>query len=120
MWWVAVLGFLIAITPIALTPGASFTLATQQTLAGQERATVWVVLDTATGIYTYALLAAAGLSALVLRSAEAFTLVKVLGGLYLVGLGAWTLWRSRGHQQPKPNKPAPLPGTGRLGQLAGG
>lgn len=71
-----------------------------------------MVAGTATGIYTHALLAAAGLSAVVMRSSEAFALIKVLGGIYLVGLGAWTLWQTRRRQQPKPSEAPQLPWAG--------
>jgi threonine/homoserine/homoserine lactone efflux protein len=109
---VAVLGFLVAIVPIALTPGASFTLVTQRTLAGQRRAAGWVIAGTATGTYIHAMLAAAGLSALVMRSAEAFTVVKIVGGIYLILLGAWTLWQTR-RRRPVERKAAPrLPWAG--------
>ena len=80
MSWIALVGFFVAIVPLVLTPGASFTLATQRTLDGQRRATLWVVAGTATGTYIHALLAAAGLSALVMRSSEAFLVVKIVGG----------------------------------------
>lgn len=109
--WVATVGFFVAIVPLVLTPGASFTLATQRTLGGQRGATGWVVLGTATGIYVHALLAAAGLSALVMRSAEAFLVVKIIGGAYLIGLGLLTILRTRNRQQA--SAPARLPWAGR-------
>src|SRR4051812_5086367 len=93
--WAAVAGFFLAVVPLAVTPGASFTLATQRTLQREPYGAGWVIAGTATGIYCHALLAAAGLSALVMRSAEVFAAIKVLGGLYLIGLGAHTLWKSR-------------------------
>lgn len=110
MSWVAVAGFFVAIVPLVLTPGASFTLATQRTLAGQRHATGWVVVGTATGIFTHALLAAAGLSALVMRSSEAFTVVKVVGGVYLVGLGVLTIWRTRRRRVPMSARRLPWAG----------
>ncbi len=94
MTWTAVLGFSLAVLPLVITPGASFTLATSRILRGQQRAGAWVVAGTATGIYCHALLAAAGLSAAVMHSAQAFRIIRVLGGVYLVSLGTITLWRS--------------------------
>ena len=106
------MGFLVAIVPIALTPGASFTLVTQRTVARQRHAAGWVIAGTATGTYCHALLAAAGLSALVTRSAEAFTVAKIIGGIYLIGLGSWTLWQTR-RRRPGKRKVAPrLPWAG--------
>jgi threonine/homoserine/homoserine lactone efflux protein len=97
--WIALVGFFVAIVPLVLTPGASFTLATQRTLNGQRRATLWVVAGTATGTHVHALLAAAGLSALVMRSSEAFVVVKIVGGAYLIGLGLLTIWRTQRHRE---------------------
>lgn len=110
MSWVAVAGFFVAIVPLVLTPGASFTLATQRTLAGQRYATGWVVAGTATGIFTHALLAAAGLSALVMRSSEAFTVVKIVGGVYLIGLGVLTIWSTRRRRVPPAARRIPWAG----------
>src|SRR3954469_23504631 len=80
----AVAGFTLALLPIVLTPGASFTLATEQALVGSRRGPAQVILGAA-GIYCHALLAALGLGALVMRSSQAYTVVRLLGGLYLIG-----------------------------------
>lgn len=82
-----------------ITPGASFTLATSRILHGERRAGAWVVAGTATGIYCHALLAAAGLSVLVMHSAQAFRIIQIFGGVYLILLGTLTLWRTR-HRIP--------------------
>lgn len=106
----AAVGFLVAVLPLVLTPGASFTLTTQHTLTGQPRAAGWVIGGTATGIYLHAVLAAAGLSAIVMSSAVAFTVVKMVGGCYLIALGAWMIWTTRGPRRPAPepsHNPAP-------------
>jgi threonine/homoserine/homoserine lactone efflux protein len=94
--WTILTGFFLAVLPVVMTPGASFTLATQRSLAGDKAAGRWVIAGTATGIYTHATLAGLGLSALVMRSSQMFAVVKLAGAAYLVTLGAITLWRSRG------------------------
>jgi threonine/homoserine/homoserine lactone efflux protein len=91
-----VLAFAVGILPAVLTPGVSLTLAVTRSLAGQQRSATWVVVGTATGIYCHCLLAVAGLSALVLRSAEAFTALRIVGGGYLIVTGALTLKSGRG------------------------
>lgn len=92
MHGVAVLGFLIAVAPITATPGASLTLVVTRVASGGRRQGWWVILGTVTGLYVHATLAAVGLAALVLRSSQAFWVVKLVGAGYLVGLGLWMLW----------------------------
>ncbi|MGI5520299.1 LysE family translocator [Micromonospora sp. CA-259024] len=89
---VAVLGFLLAVAPITTTPGASLTLVVSRVATGGRRQGWWVILGTVTGLYVHATLAAVGLAALVLRSSQAFWVVKLVGAAYLVGLGLWLLW----------------------------
>ena len=96
MTWTVLAAFAVAVLPIVVTPGASFTLVTQRSLAGERAAGRWVIAGTATGIYTHATLAALGLSAIVMRSSQVFVAVKLAGAAYLIGLGVMTLWRSRG------------------------
>lgn len=111
------LGFVLAVTPICLTPGASFTLVTQRVAAGRRRDGLLVAAGTATGLCVHATLAAVGLSAVVMHSAEAFTVVKLIGAAYLIWLGI-TTFRS-GRRQPEATRPARLPWTGRGGYLQG-
>ncbi len=89
----ALAGFLAAVLPLVATPGASLTLLVQRVATGGRREAVPVVLGTATGLYVHATLAALGLSALVLRSSQAFTAVRLAGAAYLLVLGV-SLWRS--------------------------
>ncbi|MDH6131361.1 threonine/homoserine/homoserine lactone efflux protein [Kitasatospora sp. MAA4] len=88
-----VAGFLAAVFPLVATPGTSLTLLLQQVADGGRRRALPVILGTVTGLYVHASLAMAGLAALVMRSSQAFEVVKLVGVAYLVGLAAWT-WRS--------------------------
>jgi threonine/homoserine/homoserine lactone efflux protein len=65
---------------------------------------------TGLGGMVHVLAAAFGLSALILASAEIFTVMKLLGGCYLVWLG-WRSWREAGQALPME---APLPALGLL------
>ncbi|MFC3504040.1 LysE family translocator [Micromonospora krabiensis] len=89
----AIAGFLVAILPLIAIPGASLTLLTNRVLPNGPTSGLPVILGTATGLYVHAGLAAAGLSALVLHSSQAFTAVRLTGAAYLVALGVWT-WRT--------------------------
>ncbi|SBT41593.1 LysE family translocator [Micromonospora auratinigra] len=109
---VAVLGFLAAVAPITTTPGASLTLVVSRVAAGGRRQGWWVILGTVTGLYLHATLAALGLAALVLRSSQAFWLVKLVGAGYLAGLGLWLLWTST--RRPRAPARRRTPATRRL------
>ncbi|GAB2529648.1 LysE family translocator [Nocardia heshunensis] len=99
-----VIGFVLAVTPVCLTPGASFTLVTQRVIAGSRREGLLVAAGTATGLCVHAGLAAIGLSALVMRSAEAFTVVRLAGAAYLVWLGLSVLRGNRGRAESPSRK----------------
>lgn len=88
---IAAAGFGLAVLPICLTPGVSFALVTDRALTSGVREAGGVVLGTVFGLLTHALLAAAGLSAIVMASAEAFLAVRLIGAAYLVGLGLWMI-----------------------------
>ncbi|MDG4810620.1 LysE family translocator [Micromonospora sp. WMMD1120] len=110
---VAVLGFLVAVAPITATPGTSLTLVVSRVATGGRQQGWWVILGTVTGLYVHAALAAAGLAALVLRSSEAFWVVKLVGAAYLAGLGLWLLWsayrRPAAVRRPPPARVRQLP-----------
>ncbi|MFD5349182.1 LysE family translocator [Streptomyces anulatus] len=89
----AVAGFLVAVLPLIATPGASLALLIQHVTDSGRRQALPIILGTVTGLYMHATLAVAGLSALVMHSSLAFTAVKLIGAVYLIGLGIWT-WRS--------------------------
>ncbi|MFE7707808.1 LysE family translocator [Streptomyces sp. NPDC057486] len=93
MQWHLVLGFVAAVTPLTLIPGTSFTLVTQRVIAGSRSDGIRAALGSACGLLVHAAFAAVGLSALVMSSARALTVVKLVGGIYLIWLGV-AMWRS--------------------------
>ncbi|OAE03902.1 MULTISPECIES: LysE family translocator [unclassified Pantoea] len=80
-------GFLPALLPIALSPGASFTLAMNSALTAGRKGLFKTLLGTALGIYTHALLIGLGLSTALVASPALFGLLKMAGVLYLLWLG---------------------------------
>lgn len=99
-----VLGFALAILPLALTPGASFTLALSHARQG-PRAVANVIAGTGVGIFTHATLAAVGLAAIVMRSAQIYHAIQLAGAIYLIVLGI-SLLRSVNRKRTK--RPAGL------------
>lgn len=91
----ALIGFGIAVTPLVVTPGASFTLVSSRGLVGDRRGAWAVIMGTGLGIFTHGLLAGLGLAAVVMRSAEVYQVLRLVGAIYLVGLGVLLLWRGR-------------------------
>lgn len=100
--------FLAAAAILALTPGPGMFYVGARTLAGGLGEGLASTLGTGLGGMAHVLAAAFGLSALILASAEIFTVMKLLGGCYLVWLGL-RAWREAG--QALPVQP-PLPALG--------
>lgn len=87
--------FLAAALLVALSPGPGIFYVAARTLAGGRGEGVASSFGTAAGGLVHVVAGAIGVSALVLASAQAFTLLKLLGAAYLVWLGFRT-WRQAG------------------------
>ncbi|NBJ10602.1 LysE family translocator [Microvirga arsenatis] len=83
--------FFAAALLIAITPGPGLFYVTARTLAGGRREGIASSCGTAIGGLVHVLAGAFGVSALVMASAEAFTLLKLFGAAYLVWLGFKTI-----------------------------
>jgi threonine/homoserine/homoserine lactone efflux protein len=71
-----------------ITPGPDMSLFLAKTVAGGRRAGLAAMLGAMAGCCVHTLLAALGLSALLAASVTAFTILKVVGALYLLWLAA--------------------------------
>jgi len=87
----ASLGFVGTALVVLLTPGLGVMYVVTRSVSQGRRAGLLSVLGLATGALVHVLAATLGLSALLLASAAAFGVVKVLGAGYLIYLGARTL-----------------------------
>lgn len=116
----ALAGFCLAVAPMVLTPGASFTLVSARGAVGDRRGAWATIGGTAAGILTHALIAGIGLAAIVMRSAEIYATIRLLGAAYLVILGAALLWQSvLRRSKPGAAAPARAPrSAGHHGRLA--
>ena len=78
--------FTVAALLLILTPGPDMTFFLGQTIAAGRARGFAAMLGACTGLLGHAMLAAFGLSALLLASATAFTVAKIVGVAYLVWL----------------------------------
>jgi len=90
--------FFLAVLLISASPGPAMALILRRAALRGFRRTVPVVLGLEAGLYVWALLAAAGVAALVAASEVAFVVLRVVGAVVLIVLGvrAWrAAWVSR-------------------------
>jgi threonine/homoserine/homoserine lactone efflux protein len=109
MWDSQVLAFAGIALLLTLSPGQDTLLVIRNTLAGGLRAGFASVVGIMTGLAVHALLAALGLTLILVRSAQAFAIVKLVGAAYLTYLGVQCLrsaWRARS-RAAAPCGPAP-------------
>ena len=87
--------FLLAALVIAAIPGPGIFYVAARTLSGGRQAGIASTFGTALGGLVHVVAGALGVSAIILASAQLFTLLKLIGALYLVWLGIKNLPRSR-------------------------
>lgn len=85
------LPFLLASVLVTVVPGADMALVTRQVVVGGTRLAQRTVFGNLAGLLVHGAALAAGLSALLVVSATAYTAVKLVGAGYLVYLGIQTL-----------------------------
>jgi len=90
------LALIVAIFVLAITPGPGVFAIVARALAHGFRPTLVFIGGVIAGDLVYLVLAALGLSVFATQYSEAFGLLKIAGGLYLIYLGVQT-WRSAKH-----------------------
>lgn len=90
----ALLGFAGLCLLLALAPGPDVLLVIRHSTR-RRRGGLAVAAGSAAGSMAWAALVAVGLAALLEQSAEAFRLVRIAGGCYLLYLGLRSLWAAR-------------------------
>ncbi len=93
MEWQVWIAYFVASWAIALSPGSGAVLSMTHGLAYGVRGASATILGLQAGLAVILLVAGAGVGALLVASATAFTVVKVVGAAYLIWLG-WRQWRS--------------------------
>lgn len=79
-----IFGFIPALLPVALSPGASFSLVMSSALTGGRKGLYKTLGGTALGIYTHATLIGLGITAIIASSPAVFGGLKIAGTLYLL------------------------------------
>ncbi len=93
--------FFIAITLLTLFPGVDSLLVVRNTSRGGWRDGIATSTGICCGLFVHALVSALGISALLIQSALAFNILKLVGGGYLLWLGGCSLWQAiGGKKQP--------------------
>jgi threonine/homoserine/homoserine lactone efflux protein len=87
--------FLAAALLVAVTPGPGIFYVAARSLAGGRREGLASSVGLGLGGLVHVLAGAAGLSALVMASADAFTALKLAGAVYLIWLGIRTIRQAR-------------------------
>jgi RhtB (resistance to homoserine/threonine) family protein len=93
---VEVLAFVGVVQVAAMAPGPDFVIVTRHAAVSGRRAGVATGLGIASGVFVWAVVAAFGVASLLAASAVAFTVVKLVGAVYLGYLGVKALvsaWR---------------------------
>jgi threonine/homoserine/homoserine lactone efflux protein len=95
MDWHSYWMFVVASVVLVLVPGPDMAYMLGRTVAQGPRAGVVAALGINTGAYLHLIAAVTGLSAILMTSALAFTMVKAAGAAYLVYLGVQMLLTAR-------------------------
>ncbi len=89
------LGFAVASLVVIVIPGPSVVFVIGRALAYGRRTALSTVCGNAAGNYVVAICVAIGIGAIVQRSATIFTVLKLVGALYLIWLGVAAIRRRR-------------------------
>src|SRR5918997_2367337 len=83
--------FLVASVLVTVVPGADMALVTRQVLVGGTALAQRTIFGNLAGLLVHGVALAAGLSALLVASAVAYSTVKLAGAVYLLYLGVQAL-----------------------------
>jgi threonine/homoserine/homoserine lactone efflux protein len=91
----AIAAFTVAALVITVTPGADMALVARRALTEGRGVAARTSFGVCTGLIVHATASAVGVSAILARSATAFTVLKLCGAVYLVLLGFASFRRAR-------------------------
>jgi threonine/homoserine/homoserine lactone efflux protein len=97
--------FLLASVALAIVPGPAVAYIVTQSIDQGRRAGLVSALGVASGGLVHVLAATVGLSALIASSATAFTIVKLVGAVYLIAVGIRRILAKDESERPEPEPP---------------
>jgi threonine/homoserine/homoserine lactone efflux protein len=103
--------FLLVALVVIVSPGQDTALTIRNTLTLGRRGGVLTACGVALGQAVWVVATAVGVAALLVAFEPAFVALRVVGGAYLVWLGArslWSAWRGRAHEVRAASRRAPL------------
>lgn len=104
-------GFAAVAALVTIAPAADFALISRRAMGEGVRTAVITAAGVCSGVLVWGVLAAVGLAGLVAASADAYSLLRLAGGLYLVFLGLQAMARARrlagGHVPSLARAPGP-------------
>ena len=103
------LPFLVGSVLVTVIPGADMALVTRQVLVGGTPLAQRTIFGNLAGLLVHGVALAAGLSALLVASAAAYTTVKLAGAVYLAYLGVQALRSARRPAAELPSAPTAMP-----------
>jgi len=84
--------YLVVASLLTITPGADTMLVMKNVFGYGERAGLITTVGICSGLFFHATLSALGLSLILVKSAQAFEVVKLCGAVYLIFLGSRSLY----------------------------
>lgn len=87
--------FIIACVLLIILPGPDTAIVTKNTVIGGRKGGMQTMIGSCVGLSLHTIAAVAGLSAIIVKSAFAFTVIKYVGAVYLCYLGVRTLMNMR-------------------------
>lgn len=111
--------FVVVSMLIIVVPGPDMALIAKNTVAGGRQQGFETLAGTIVGLSVHGVAAMLGLSAIIAASAQAFQVVKIIGAIYLVWLGAqsiWSAWSRRAADREDVSAQASTKGRGAFTQ----
>jgi threonine/homoserine/homoserine lactone efflux protein len=97
-----VLAFALVALVLSVTPGPDMALVLRNSVRGGRPAALRTIFGIGAGLLGWAAATALGVAAVLAASTTVFTVLKILGGIYLVYLGIQTLLALRRGERPDP------------------